>query len=51
MFEVKVMNVNTKKIFTREFNYRRIALNFARKVKFSKVLALLSFTDNSKYCD
>lgn len=47
MFLVKVIDVNTKRIFTREFNDRRTALNFARKVKFSKVLALLSFTDNS----
>ena len=51
MFEVEVMNVITKKIFTREFNYRKEALNFARKVKYSKVLVLLSVTDNSYLFD
>lgn len=47
MFEVKVINTTTNKVFTREFKDRRAALNFVRKVKFSKVLALLSITDNS----
>lgn len=51
MFQVKVININTKKIFTRNFNDRRDALNFARKVKYSKVLALLSVTDNSYLYD
>ena len=51
MFEVKVMNNTTNKIFTREFNDRKQALNYARKVKYSKVLTLLLFTDNSKFQD
>ena len=51
MFLVKVININTKKIFIREFNDRKDALNFARKVKFSKILALLSVTDNSYIYD
>ena len=51
MFEVRVINKTTNKIFSREFNDRKEALNFARKVKFSEVLILLSFIDKSKFYD
>lgn len=51
MFQVKVININTKKIFIRRFNNRKEALNFARKVKYSKILTLLSVTDNSYFYD
>lgn len=51
MFLVKVINTNTKKIFIREFSDRKTALNYARKVKYSKVLALLSVTDYSYLYD
>ena len=51
MFIVKVIDVNTKKIFSRKFNDRKTALNFVRKVNYSKVLTLLSITDNSYLYD
>ena len=51
MFEVKVMNRTNNKVFTKEFKDRKTALNFVRKVKFSKVLTLLSITDNSYLYD
>lgn len=51
MFEVKVINITTNKIFIREFKDRKTALNFVRKVNYSKVLTLLSITDNSYLYD
>ena len=51
MFEVKVLNRTNNKVFTRKFNNRKDYLNYVRKVKFSKVLTLLSATDNSYLYD
>lgn len=51
MFEVKVFNKNNKKTFIKKFNDRKEMLTYARKVRFSKVLTLLSVTDNSYLYD
>ena len=51
MFEVKILNKTTNKIFIKKFNDRKEFLTYVRKVKFSKVLTLLSTTDNSYFYD
>lgn len=51
MFEVNVLNRTTKKTFVRKFNDRKEMLRYVIKVKFSKVLTLLSITDNSYLYD
>lgn len=51
MFLVEVININTNKIFIRKFNDIKTAMNYVRKVKYSKILTLLSITDNSYFYD
>ena len=51
MFEVRVINKTTNKVFIKKFNDRKEFLTYVRKVKFSKVLTLLSTIDNSYLYD
>ena len=51
MYEVNVLNRNTNKIFIKKFTNKKDLTIFVRKVKYSKILTLLSITDNSYLYD
>ncbi|MBQ9072016.1 MAG: hypothetical protein IJY25_02545 [Bacilli bacterium] len=51
MFEVNVFNRTNKKTFVKKFNTRIEMIRYVTKVKYSKVLTLLSITDNSYLYD
>lgn len=51
MYEVNVLNKTNNKSFIKKFNNRRDLVIYVRKVKYSKVLTLLSITDNSYLYD
>ena len=51
MFEVNVFHRTNKKTFVKKFNDRKEMLDYVRKVRFSKVLTLISVVDNSYLYD
>jgi len=51
MYEVKLLNLETRKTFTKTFWSTYLKDNFIRKCKYSKTLKVLSVIDNSKYYD
>lgn len=51
MYEVELLNLDTKKTFTKVFWSEYLKDNFVRKCKYSKKVKVLSIIDNSKFYD
>lgn len=51
MYEVEILDRRNNKIFIKKFFNTRDLAKFVRKVNYSKILTLLSITDNSYLYD